>query len=283
MIKNYLSLTKPGIIFGNMITASGGFFLAERGHFDLGLFLAMIAGLSLVIASGCVINNYFDRDSDALMERTKNRPLAMGAIASWKAIMFGVALGFLGILILFLYVNPLSLSVALFGGFVYIALYTLWFKRRSVHSTLVGGLAGAVPPVVGYTAVTHSIDFGAVLLFLILVLWQVPHFYAIALYRLEDYTAARIPVLPVKRGIFATKIHMLLYINAFIIAALILTAFGYAGYAYLIVMAVLGIMWLVLAIAGFKANDTKKWARKMFILSLVIIIAFSILLVFSVA
>lgn len=281
MFRSYLSLTKPGIIMGNVITASGGFFLASRGVFDPVLFLAMLAGLSLIIASGCVINNYFDRDIDALMERTKHRALVVGAmvpIAPWKALVFGACLGVLGVLVLFLYTNVLTLGIALFGGFVYIVLYTFWFKRHSAKSTFVGSLSGAVPPVIGYCAVTNTIDIAAVILFLILVLWQMPHFFAIALYRIEDYTAAKIPVLPVKRGILATKIQTVIYINAFIVVTLALTAFDYTGYFYAFVMAVLGIAWLVLAIAGFKAPDTQKWARKMFFLSLIIIMMLPIMI-----
>ncbi|MBI5004308.1 protoheme IX farnesyltransferase [Candidatus Kaiserbacteria bacterium] len=285
MIKRYISLTKPGIIMGNAITASGGFFLASRGAFDPVLYLAMLAGLSLIIASGCVINNYFDRDIDGLMERTKNRALVSGAmvpIAPWKAIFFAAALGVLGVWILYRYTNLLTLEVALFGAFVYIVLYTLWSKRRSTKSTFIGSLSGAVPPVIGYCAVTNTIDAAAILLFLILVLWQMPHFFAIALYRIEDYTAAAIPVLPVKKGILATKIQMILYINAFIVATLALTALDYTGYFYALVMAVLGIVWLVLAIMGFKAPDTKKWARRMFILSLVVIVTFPVMLAIDV-
>ncbi|MBI2030866.1 protoheme IX farnesyltransferase [Candidatus Kaiserbacteria bacterium] len=278
MIKQYVSLTKPGIIMGNAITASGGFFLASRGSFDPVLFFAMLAGLSLIIASGCVINNYFDRDIDALMARTKDRALAKGILPVKHALLFALCLGIAGVMILYWYTNLLTLGVALFGGFVYVVLYTLWFKRRSTKSTFVGSLSGAVPPVIGYCAVTGTIDAAAIILFLILVLWQMPHFFAIALYRLEDYTAASIPVLPVKRGVMAAKIQTILYINAFIVATLALTALDYTGYFYALVMAALGVMWLVLAIAGFKAPDTKKWARRMFILSLIIIMMLPVMI-----
>jgi protoheme IX farnesyltransferase len=278
MFRRYLALTKPGIIVGNAITASGGFLLASRGTFDLVLFFAMLAGLSLVIASGCVINNYFDRDVDTLMMRTKDRALAKGIVPVRHALFFALCLGLGGVAILYSFTNLLTLGVALFGAFVYILLYTLWFKRRSTKSTFVGSLSGAVPPVIGYCAVTNTLDAGAIVLFLILVLWQMPHFFAIALYRLEDYTKAGIPVLPVRHGVMATKIQTILYINAFIVATLALTALNYTGYFYALVMSVLGIAWLVLAIQGFKAPDTKKWARRMFILSLVIIMSFSILI-----
>ena len=277
-IKNYLSLAKPRMVIGNMITAGGGFFLASGGQADYRLLAWTLAGLALVIAFGCIFNNYFDRDIDALMERTKDRAFVKGSVSVRYAISFGALSGILGVLILFLYTSLLTLGIAIFGAFMYIVAYTLWAKRRSVHSTLVGSLAGAVPPVVGYTAVTHSIDLVAILLFLILVLWQMSHFYAIALYRIEDYTAARLPVLPVKYGAFATKMRMLLYINAFLAATLILAALGYAGNAYAFVMLVLGICWLGLAIAGFHTTDNKKWARRMFVFSLAIIMMFSIMI-----
>lgn len=278
MFRSYLSLTKPGIIMGNVITASGGFFLASRGAFDPVLYLAMLAGLSCIIASGCVINNYFDRDIDTLMMRTKDRALPRGTVPLRHALLFAACLSLAGVSILYFYTNLLTLGVALFGAFVYIVLYTLWFKRHSAKSTFIGSLSGAVPPVMGYCAVTNTIDTAAIILFLILVLWQMPHFFAIALYRIEDYTAASIPVLPVKRGVLATKIQMILYINAFIVAVLALTALDYTGYFYAFVMTALGIAWLILAIAGFKAPDTKKWARRMFILSLVIIMMLPIMI-----
>lgn len=279
MISDYYQLTKPRIIYGNAITVVAGFMLASRGHINLLLLLATLAGLSLVVASGCVFNNYIDRDIDGLMERTKNRTLVKGVVTTRSALVYAILLGLLGIFILFFYTNFLTVVVALGGLFVYVVAYSLWLKRRSVYGTIVGSIAGAVPPVVGYLAVSNSIDLGAVILFFILALWQMPHSFAIAIYRLSDYASANIPVLPVKKGILVTKIHMLVYIALFIIAALMLPVFGYAGYTYFFAMTLLGLVWLGLCARGFKTPDNKLWARHMSVFSLIIIVAFCVMIV----
>jgi protoheme IX farnesyltransferase len=277
LIKTYISLTKPGIIFGNVITAAGGFFLAAKVHNNLWLFLATMIGLSLVIASGCVFNNYIDRSIDEKMTRTKNRALVKKLIPSRNAIIYGILLGLFGVLLLSFYTNLLTVFLALAGFFFYVVLYGIW-KRRSVYGTIIGSVSGAVPPVAGYCAVTNRFDSGAIILFMILVLWQMPHFYAIALYRLHDYAAAKIPVLPVKKSMLTTKIHMLVYIIGFIIASSLLTVFGYTGYAYLIVVLLLGLGWFGFAIKGFKTNNDTLWARKMFTFSLIVITLLCVML-----
>lgn len=277
MIRTYYLLTKPGIILGNLITTIGGFALASKGHFDAWLFLALSFGLTGVIGSACVFNNYIDRESDRKMARTKNRALAKGLITGKNALFFAAFLGILGFLILSLFTNLLAALIAAIGFFIYVALYSFW-KHRATCATLVGSLAGALPPVIGYTASSHQLDLGALLLFLILVLWQMPHFFSIAMWKLEDYRAASIPVLPVKKGISTTKVQMLLYIIAFIFAATLLTLFGYTGTAYLIVSLPLGLAWGGLCLKGFKADNNPLWARQMFRLSLMIIMAFSLMI-----
>lgn len=277
MIKDYYLLTKPGIIYGNAITVIAGFSLASKGGIDWWLLFATLAGISLIMASGCVFNNYIDRDIDRLMERTKDRALARGAVSLRGAIIYGAFLGLVGTLILVVHTNLLTVFVALTGLFVYVVVYSLWFKRRSVYGTLVGSISGAAPPVVGYVAVAGSLDLGAGILFLILALWQMPHSYAIALYRLPDYLAAGIPVLPVKKGARVTKIHMLVYIILFIIATLALMVFGYAGYAYAVFLSVLGTAWFGLSVRGFFVSDDKHWARTMFIFSIAVLVVFCIM------
>jgi len=281
VIKTYYQLTKPGIIYGNAITAAAGFFLASRGHFDFKLFVLMLLGLSLVIGSGCVFNNIFDKDIDAKMERTKNRALVAGKISGRSAIIYGICLGLAGFSILILFTNFLSAFFAFAGFFVYLALYTL-LKRRSVYATHIGSVAGAMPPLVGYTAASGRFDAGAVILFFILALWQMPHFYAIAIRRVDEYKAAGIPVWPVKYGIRSTKLQMLFFIIAFAVAALMPTIFGYAGYAYFVVAVLLGAAWLTFCIKGFLGvvNDTR-WARTMFLFSLAVILALCIMMAFD--
>ncbi len=268
--KSYCLLTKPGIIMGNVITTAGGFALASRVHFDLLLFLATLAGLGFIIGSACVFNNCIDREADEKMARTKNRPLVRGVISPRNAMIFAVVLGLIGTLILTAIANLLTVAIALFGFFVYVLLYS-FSKYRSVHGTLIGSVAGAVPPVVGYCAVSNQLDAGAWIIFAMIVLWQMPHFFAIAIYRLDDYAKASIPVLPIIKGMLQTKIQMLLYVIGFIVASCMLTVFHYTGYVYLVVSAVLGFTWLYLCVQGFKCENDTRWARKMFIFSLVIV------------
>lgn len=278
MMKKYLLVTKPGIIFGNMISVIGGFLLASQGSVDFSLLLATLVGVSFVIASGCVFNNYIDRDIDCLMERTKNRVLVQGLISPSVTIIYACLLGIAGFALLYIYTNLLAVEFALLGFVVYVGLYSLYLKRKSVYGTLVGSLSGAAPPVIGYCAVSNQFDTGALLLLVIFSLWQMPHSYAIAIFRYKDYLAASIPVLPVKRGISVTKNHITLYIIGFIIATLMLTISGYAGYSYLFVAAVVGIGWLVMALSGYSTPDNRIWAKKLFIFSIVAITALSVMM-----
>lgn len=280
-LKAYCLLTKPGIIMGNMITMAGGFALASRGSINVLLFLATLAGLGLIIASACVFNNFIDRNFDKKMARTKNRPLVLGLVSGRGAIVFAVILGVLGGVCLYQFTNFLTLGIALFGFFVYVLLYS-FSKYHSVHGTLIGSAAGAVPPVVGYCSASGVFDTGALILFAIVAIWQMPHFFAIAIYRLEDYAAAGIPVLPVQKGILTTKLHMLFYIILFIAASLMLTMFGFTGILFLIATAVLGFRWLWICIKGFQTKNDTLWARKMFLFSLIVITAMCAIIPFSV-
>lgn len=152
-------------------------------------------------------------------------------------------------------------------------------KRKSVYGTLIGSLSGAAPPVIGYCSVTNEFDMGALILLLIFSLWQMPHSYAIAIFRFKDYKAANIPVLPVIKGISVAKTHIFLYILAFMVATLMLAISGYAGYKYLIVGAAVSLWWLGMAISGFKTeNDDRVWARKLFIFSIVAITSLSVMM-----
>jgi heme o synthase len=276
-LKAYYYLTKPGIIRGNAVTAAAGFLLAAHGHISWGLFVAMLVGLSLVIGSACVFNNYIDRGIDRVMARTRNRALVKGAVSGRGALVFGTVLGLAGGLVLLRYVNVLAAAWALLGFVVYVALYGI-SKRRSVWGTVVGSISGAVPPVVGYVAVTNRFDVTALWLFVILALWQMPHFYAIAIFRLDDYKAAKLPVLPVAEGVRVAQAQILGYVAAFTVAAPLLAVWGGASYTYGVVMVVLGVAWFVLGLRGFRARDTKRWARGMFGFSLVVITAWSVLL-----
>lgn len=241
------------------------------------MLIGTLAGIALVIAAACVVNNYIDRGIDAKMARTKKRALVSGAVSGRNALIYAALLGLFGFFVLQLYTNALTVFLGLTAVFTYIILYGVT-KRRSVHSTLVGSIAGALPPVAGYTAVTNSLDAGALILFSIYALWQMPHFYAIGIYRIKDYKAAGLPILPVKSGLRITKIHMLFYTAAFIITSLLLTSFGYTGYVYMVIVSGVGLYWLWKGIKGFEVKDSDAWARQMFGTSLIVVMTLAVML-----
>jgi heme o synthase len=274
VIKDYYELAKPGLVYGNLITTIAGFLLGAHVlgvPVNIWLLVATCIGILLVMGSGCVFNNYIDRDIDGTMARTKDRALIAGRISGRAALVYASVLGAIGFLTLIIFTNVLALGAAVVGFFFYVFMYSLWWKRRSTWGTFVGAIAGATPPVVGYAAAAARLDLAALLLFIILVIWQMPHFYSIAIRRFSDYTAAGVAVLPVKRGIRATKIQMLVYVIFFTLVAPLLTVFGYLGPFYFVTAVVFGITWLVLAIRGFSnkgPGEDVGWARLMFFFSL---------------
>ncbi len=272
----YYWLTKPGIVYGNLLPAAAGFFLASRWEVNWLRLAAMLVGLGLVIASACVFNNMLDRNLDAKMARTRRRALVTGRISLTAALIYAAALGLIGTTLLAACTTGLALACALAGLVGYVVVYGV-AKRRTTAGTIVGSLPGAVPPVVGYTAVTGHFDLAAALLFATLAVWQMPHFYAIALFRVHDYTTANLPVLPVKHGAAVTKRHILAYIVAFTVISPLLTVFGYTAWPYLVAMIALGLAWLVLGIRRFRTENNAAWGRIMFRFSLIVLLAFSLL------
>jgi protoheme IX farnesyltransferase len=268
-------LAKPGIIYGNAITASAGFWLAARGNINLGRYFAMLAGLSLVIGSACVFNNYLDRDIDKRMSRTKGRALAANLIPAKNALIFGVFLGSVGFGLLALLTNLVTSLVAGGAFLIYVAVYG-FFKRRSSFSTFIGSAAGAAPPVVGYTSLTGHLDLTAGLFFLVLVLWQMPHFYAIAIYRARDYKAAGLPVLPIVKGAKAAIIQIFGYILLFTIASAGLAHFSHTNAVVLVISILLGLAWFGFGLAKLNNQTHTGWARSMFRFSLLVITLLSL-------
>lgn len=280
-IRRYYSLTKPGVLYGNVLTGVAGFLLASKWRIDLGLFAAAIGGMTLVIGSACALNNYLDRDIDSKMERTKKRATVTGAVPPRNAAVFAVLLGLIGMAVLIAFTNWLVVLIGLAGFIDYVVFYGMWSKRRSVHGTLVGSLSGAAPILAGYCAASGRLDAGAIIVFLILFFWQMPEFYSISIYRRKEYAAAGVPVISVVRGVARTKLEILVYTAAFTVAIALLTILGPAGYTYLGVMMLLSLYWLWLAIKGQTATDNPRWARKMFRFSLIIILALSVMLSFG--
>ncbi|MDX1269099.1 MAG: heme o synthase, partial [Oceanisphaera sp.] len=247
------------------------------GDIDWSLMWATVLGLSLVVASGCAINNCIDRDIDARMRRTCNRVTVTGELSGRTALIYGVLLGLLGFGLLAVRTNGVAVGFAVFGYLVYVGLYSLWMKRKSVYGTLVGSLSGAVPPVVGYCAVSGQFDAGAAILLLMFSLWQMPHSYAIAIFRYDDYAAAKIPVLPVAEGIAKAKRQIVLYIAVFCLVTVLLPLGGYTGLTFMAVSCATSLWWLVMAFNGYRRGlEEQGWARRVFVLSIITITAISV-------
>lgn len=277
MLRQYYSLTKPGVLYGNVITGVAGFLLAA-GYFHtfpVGLFFATIIGMTLVIASACVLNNVLDQDIDRLMERTKTRAVAHGDIPGRHAAIFSAVLGVLGMLLLVLWTNWYVVGIGLFGYVVYVWLYGAFSKRKSIHGTLVGSISGAMPVLAGYVAVADRFDMAAVLVFLALFFWQFPEFYSIAIYRRKEYAAAGVPVMSVVKGVPVTTLQIVAYTLLYAASTLLLTLLGYTGWIYFVVMLALGLYWIRLANEGFTTADRDAWARRNFHFSLLVLLAYS--------
>jgi protoheme IX farnesyltransferase len=212
--RQFILLMKPGIVLGNLLPLIAGFFLADGKDLSV-LFLVAIGG-SGIIACGCVINNYIDTDIDTVMERTKNRPLPLGNIKPKTALLFGILLGIISAAILWFFVGRLACALSIVGLFFYIVVYTILTKRNTVYAVHIGSIAGAVPPLIGYCAV-KSPDMQAFLLFLSVAIWQVPHSFAIHVFRFQDYANAKIKTVPNTRGVKYTAKSMLCYIGFYII------------------------------------------------------------------
>jgi protoheme IX farnesyltransferase len=277
MYRSYLKLTKPGIVLGNMISLSGGYFLASRSTINWSQLAIVLLSVALVIGSGCAINNVVDRDIDALMTRTRTRPMVSGEISTRAALLFAGLLGLSGFALLYQGTRCIvAVMLLLIGYIVYTGLYTLFFKRQSIHGTMVGSFSGAMPPVIGYCAASGRFDTAALILLITFCIWQMPHSYAIAIFRSSDYRAAAIPVYPLVRGTLAAKRHIIGYIIAFTCVATLLVPLGYAGAIYLLAALASGISWLWIGLGGLKTQDDILWARQLFFTSIAVVTILSI-------
>ncbi len=211
VIADYLALTKPVIISLLLVTALGGMFVAEQGVPSPQLLAWVMLGGALGAGGANALNHYVERDTDKLMTRTRRRPVAAHRIGPTQALLFGLALNLLAFLVLFLQVNLISALLTLGASVFYVLVYTIWLKRTTTQNIVIGGAAGSIPPVVGWTAVTGQLDLPAFYLFAIVFFWTPYHFWALALLIRRDYAEANIPMLPVVKGVPETTWNILLY------------------------------------------------------------------------
>ncbi|AEO08242.1 heme o synthase [Buchnera aphidicola] len=279
MFKYYLEIVKPKIVIGNLILVIGSFLFASRlFNFDIFLFVYTILGGSLVIASACVCNNVIDRDIDQKMKRTSDRVLSKNLISCQSALIFSIVLGILGIVILGLLVNYLSMFISIFGFFVYVFLYTWIYKRKSIYSTFIGSFSGSTPSMIGYVAISNKIDLCSILLFIILIFWQMSHFYSIAIFRKIDYKNANIPIFSVVKGVMTTKKHIFFYILAFTCFSSLLTFLGYLSYIFLFLFSIINFYWLFLSYCSLKKKYCSINSYQLFFCSIVVIVIFNFLI-----
>lgn len=278
-VKSYCRLTKPGVLAGNMLTALAGYFLAVAHQpFRAFNFIAMTVGMTFVVGGACALNNYYDRDIDKKMTRTKDRPSVIGLVSPRGMVIFSWSLFLLGAGILAIGTNIPTLITAVAGFVVYVWLYGRWTKRTSIHGAAVGAVSGALPILAGYLAVRGEIDAGAVIVFLIMFFWQFPEFYSIAIYRRKEYKAAGVPVMPVIVGTYATILQIFVYTTLYVISTLALVWYGYVHWVYFTVMLCSGVYWVWLALEGLQTANPDAWARRMFRFSMIVILLLSVML-----
>jgi protoheme IX farnesyltransferase len=258
-VSDYVSLMKPRIILLLLVTTFTTMLVA--GGWSAALIAYTMLGGALAAGAANAINCYWDRDIDAVMRRTRGRPLPAGRMAPQRALAFGLALAGGSVLVLGLWVNWLSAALAGAGIVFYVGVYTIWLKRSTPHNIVIGGAAGAIPPLVGWAAATNHLGLPAFLLFAIVFLWTPPHFWALALYRCDDYRAAGVPMLPVVRGQAETVRQMLLYTAALIGVSLVLAAIGVLGRIYLISAVMLAVPLLALVLRLLRETTARRaWA-----------------------
>jgi heme o synthase len=263
VVLDYVSLAKPRIIPLLLITALGGMMVARRGWPSTGLVVLTLLGGALAAAGAGAINCWIDRDIDREMLRTRRRPLPDGRIAPRHALIFGIGLGLAAFLLLAFWVNVLAATLAISGLLFYVFVYTLWLKRWTAQNIVIGGAAGAVPPLVGWAAVTGSLDLTALYLFFIIFLWTPPHFWALALRLRRDYERAQVPMLPVVRGEPAARRQILLYTLVLVGATLAVVVTGVLGLLYLAGAAILGAGFIGLAVMNLRGRR-QRWSRWLF-------------------
>jgi protoheme IX farnesyltransferase len=263
VVLDYVSLAKPRIIPLLLITALGGMMMAQRGWPATSLVVLTLLGGALAAAGAGAVNCWIDRDLDREMLRTRRRPLPDGRIAPTHALLFGIGLGLAAFLLLAFWVNVLAATLAISGLLFYVFVYTLWLKRSTVQNIVIGGAAGAVPPLVGWAAVTHRVDLTAIYLFAVIFLWTPPHFWALALRLRGDYARARVPMLPVVRGEAAARRQIVVYTLVLVAVTLAIVLTGALGLLYLAGAGVLGALFIGLALVNL-GSRRQRWSRLLF-------------------
>ena len=258
ILRSYYHLCKPNVVFMMLITSLIGSLLATNGsNFNPLLILISLIGIGLCAASAAAINQVVDQKVDANMTRTSERPIPQGEISSSKAISFAIVIGLIGYSILYRYVNALTAYLTIASLIGYAIIYTVFLKRATPQNIVIGGLAGAAPPLLGWSSITGSIDPNALLLVLIIFAWTPPHFWALAIHRKDEYAKENIPMLPVTHGISFTKLQIILYTIIMLLVSLFPYFVMMSGAFYLVSALVLGsiFLWYAFRLYGDDSNS----------------------------
>lgn len=275
MISEIIKLTKPGIIFGNILPCIGAFFMASNLHFT-NQFIYAILGAIFVIASGCTFNQIIDVKIDSKMERTKKRPLVVGSVSKQSAFFFGVLFGVIGFSLLYFKVNLYSFYASVVGFVFYVFLYS-FSKTKTVLSVYLGSVSGSTTPLIGFFAYNPSFELSIILFFIIMFIWQIPHTFAIHIFNNKDYANAKVPTIFNKNGFDKTKNSIRFHITLFTIVN-IFFAYNVQSLLYFVIAILLCAYWIYMS---FKKNLPKEvWAKKIFFISIIIITSLSILIAF---
>jgi len=255
-IKNYFLLTKPRVLTLLIFTSFGGAFLAKEGVPSFLECLGLFIGGYCASGAAATLNMYFETDIDRDMGRTKNRPIAEGSVTHKKALTFSIFLSIVSFISLYFFNNLLAAILAFAGGFFYVVIYTLYLKRRTIQNIVIGGSAGAFPPLVGYAAISNNITLESFYLFLIVFFWTPPHFWALAIMIKDDYEKAKIPMLPVVKGVKNASLQIFLYsILLLLITTLTVTVATSLGWIYLISSIILGLILILKSYNLYKRLD----------------------------
>ena len=255
LLKSYYELCKPNVVYMMLICAFVGMLLAEESVESFGYLLVALTGIAFCAASAAAINQVIDRKTDASMTRTDQRPLPQGELSVTHASIFALTIGVLGATILFLYVNILTMALTLASLIGYAFIYTVYLKRATPQNIVIGGLAGAAPPLLGWASITNSIDPYALLLVLIIFVWTPPHFWALAIYRKDEYAKESIPMLPVTHGVVFTKLQIVLYTIILYIVSLLPYVVLMSGEIYLFSALILSSIFLYYSINLYYSSD----------------------------
>ncbi|MGX5175244.1 heme o synthase [Aliikangiella sp. IMCC44653] len=258
--KDYLELTKPKVVLLILLTAVVGMYMAPGDHVPINILIIATLGIGFAAGGAAVVNHVVDQRIDAIMARTIKRPVATGKIDNKRAIAFAVLLSVSSMLMLYFYINPLTAILTFFGLVGYAFVYTMYLKRATPQNIVIGGLSGAIPPLLGWTAVDGyggEIHPNALLLVLIIFVWTPPHFWALAIFRRDEYAKADIPMLPVTHGIEFTKLNIVFYTILLIFAAALPYLVGMSGIIYLVGSTLLGLIFLYYAIKLMRTEERK--------------------------